>query len=179
MGAPHLTRSREFPLARTLCNLQRCSTMGDYLSALLKTLLNHMQPQHRRPYLQGFLHLHFLYVVTFFLFIFIFQNFRSLLRDRPSRKLDRVDSNSSCDGGTSSHLLMYMYPMYALLSLKSPNFGLNISGVGFRDSGLFVTRARGPTHLPPTQRVPRIWGCSRITLKKHQISSQAPRQQKS
>ena len=40
-----------------------------------------------------------------------------------------------------------MYPMYPLLSLKIPSFGLKISRISFRDPGLIVTRAREATNL--------------------------------
>ena len=52
-----------------------------------------------------------------------------------------------------------MYPMYSLLNLKIPSFGLRISRIRFQGSGIIVTRARGSNHLPPTQKVPR----SRVT----------------
>ena len=58
-----------------------------------------------------------------------------------------------------------MYPMCPLLNLKIPNLGLRISGIVFRDPGLFANSAWGPKHLPPTQLGLRIQDEPRITLK--------------
>ena len=46
-----------------------------------------------------------------------------------------------------------MYPMYPLLSLKIPSFGLRSSRVRFQGSWNSVTWGPGPTHLPPTRLV--------------------------
>ena len=65
-----------------------------------------------------------------------------------------------------------MYPMYPLLNLKFPSFGLRISRVVFRDPpGIVLLRAWGWTNLPPTRRMLWIWGAP--TLRSNQISSQS------
>ena len=45
-----------------------------------------------------------------------------------------------------------MYPLYSLLNLKTPNLGLRISRIGFKDPGTVVTRARGWTNYCRQER---------------------------